>query len=338
MAPEYHKPMLLSALSRMNLFKTTVALSLSLCFILSPPAWAAEPTITTAQGTTLDRTLVINGLIDQNIIYLGETHDSSADHQIQLEILQELYKRRPNLSIALEQFQRPYQRVLDDYQQGKLTEAQLVTNSEYETRWGFPWSLYEPLLQFAKTNNLPLIALNTPSEVTRKVARQGLASLTFADRRFIPSLSTIQVGPESYRNRIQTIYTEMHTAKITSPSSSSNGTNPNHTDLSKNQRFTRFFEAQVLWDETMADRIAQAVQQNPDRLIVVLVGQGHLFYHDGIPNRVTRRLKNKSVKQTTILLNPDSSGQPLEPTTKQPIADILWNAKLYTLRALGGNK
>ena len=303
----------------MNLFKTTIALSLSLCFILSPPAWAAEPTITTAQGTPLDRTLVINGLIDQNIIYLGETHDSSADHQIQLEILQELHKRRPKVSIALEQFQRPYQRVLDDYQQGKLTAAQLIINSEYETRWGFPWSLYEPLLQFAKTNNLPLIALNTPTEVTRKVGRQGLESLTFADRRFIPALSTIQVGPESYRDRLQKIYTEMHPAKSSIP----NGTNP-----SKNQRFTRFFEAQVLWDETMADRIAQAVQQNPDRLIVVLVGQGHLFYHDGIPNRVTRRLKNKLIKQTTILLNPDPSGPALEPTTKQPIGDILWNAKL----------
>lgn len=308
----------------MNLFKTTIGFSLSLWFILSSPVWAAEPTITTAQGTILDRTLVINGLVDQTIIYLGETHDSIADHQIQLEILQELQKRRPNLSIALEQFQRPYQRVLDDYQQGKLTEAQLVTNSEYETRWGFPWSLYEPLLQFAKTNNLPLIALNTPSEVTRKVSRKGLESLSFVDRRFIPPLSTIQVGPESYRNRIQKIYTEMHSAKSITPSNIS----PSGTDLNKNERFTRFFQAQVLWDETMADRIAQAVQQNPDRLIVVLVGQGHLFYHDGIPNRVARRLKNKSIKQTTILLNSDPSEPLFEPTTKQPIGDILWNTKL----------
>ena len=313
----------------MNFFKATIGFSLSLCFILSSPAWAAEPTITTAQGTILDRTLVINGLIDQSIIYLGETHDSIADHQIQLEILQELQKRRPNLSIALEQFQRPYQRVLDDYQQGKLTEAQLVTNSEYETRWGFPWSLYEPLLQFAKTHNLPLIALNTPSEVTRKVSRQGLESLTFIDRRFIPPISTIEAGPESYRDRIQKIYTEMHPAKSITPSNiTPNDISPSDTDPSKNQRFTRFFEAQVLWDETMADRIAQAVQQNPDRLIVVLVGQGHLFYHDGIPNRVARRLKNKSIRQTTILLNPDPNEPPFELTTKQPIGDILWNTKL----------
>lgn len=298
----------------MNLFKTTIAISLSLCLILSTPAWAAEETITTAQNTPLDRTLVINGLAGQNVIYLGETHDSAADHQIQLEILQELYKRRPNLGVALEQFQRPYQRVLDDYQQGKLTEAQLVTASEYETRWGFPWSLYEKLLQFAKINNLPLIALNTPSEVTRKVGRQGLESLTFTDRRFIPAISTIQIGPDSYRDRIYKVYSEMHAAKSNSQSITS-------------KAFIQFFQAQVLWDETMADRIAQAVEKNPDRLIIVLVGQGHLLYHDGIPNRVIRRLKNKSIKQTTILLNPDPNNPPLEPTTKQPIADILWNTK-----------
>ncbi len=298
----------------MNLVKTTIALSLTLSLSLVHPAWATEPTITTAQGTVLDRTLVINELITQNVVYLGETHDSAADHQLQLEILQELYKRRPNLSIALEQFQRPYQRVLDDYQQGKITEAQLVINSEYETRWGFPWSLYEPLLQFAKTNNLPLIALNTPTEITRKVSRQGLESLTVADRRFIPIISTLQVGPESYRDRLQTIYTEMHAGIVT-------------RQTNKNQGFTRFFEAQVLWDETMADRIAQAVHQNPDRLILVLVGQGHLFYHDGIPNRVARRLKDKPVKQTTILLNPDPTIPRVEPITKQPIGDILWNAK-----------
>ena len=311
---EYPQLTLLLAPFWMNLFKTTIALSLGLCLILSPSAWATEETITTVQNTRLDRTLVINGLADQNVIYLGETHDSDTDHQIQLEILQELHKRRPNLGVALEQFQRPYQRVLDGYQQGKLTEAQLVTSSEYETRWGFPWSLYEKLLQFAKINNLPLIALNTPSEVTRKVSRQGLESLTFADRRFIPTISTIQIGPDPYRNRIYKVYSEIHIAKSSLQSVTSPG-------------FIRFFEAQVLWDETMADRIAQAVEKNPDRLIVVLVGQGHLLYHDGIPNRVIRRLKNKSIKQTTILLNPDPSNPPLEPTTKQPIADILWTTK-----------
>ena len=36
-------------------------------------------------------------------------------------------------------FQRPDQSVLDQYIAGKITEEQLVEQSDYEERWGFPW-------------------------------------------------------------------------------------------------------------------------------------------------------------------------------------------------------
>ncbi len=318
----------------MNLFKT-IALSFSLWCLLSTTTWATEVTlsnsspsnpsqsnlsqssesITTPQGQTLERSALFEKLSKQHIIYLGETHDSARDHQLQLEIIQELHQRRPNLTIAFEQFQRPYQSVLDRYLQGKITESQLVENSEYKKRWGFPWALYAPIVQFAKQQQVPMIALNTPSEVTRKVSRQGLESLNLSDRRFIPPITSIQLGPDSYRDRIQKIYQEMHQGKGNS------------------KGFDRFFEAQVLWDETMADRLQQAVRQNPNGLIIVLVGQGHLLYHDGIPNRVKRRSGSQPLQQTTILLNPDPSWAQLEPVTKQPlaeppgtgIADILWS-------------
>jgi uncharacterized iron-regulated protein len=290
----------------MNLVKT-IALSFSLWCLLSNGAWAAK--IQTPQGIEIQQEQTIETLLPQQIIYLGETHDSAIDHQLQLAIIQALHQRRPNLTIALEQFQRPYQSILDAYLQNKITETQLITNSEYEKRWGFPWKLYAPIIQFAKNNQLPLVALNTPSEVTRKVSRQGIANLTLADRRFIPPLSSLQIGPDSYRDRIQKIYTEMHQGKGNS------------------KGFNRFFEAQILWDETMADRIVHTLKANPDRLIIVLVGHGHLLYHDGIPNRVTHRLKTTPFKQTTILLNPDPTWERLEPTTKQPIADLLWNSE-----------
>lgn len=307
----------------MNLLKTIV-FTLSLwCIFNLDPTWATETspsattpqaTIVTAAGKPVDLDPLILNLAQQQIVYLGETHDRAIDHQIQLEIIQKLHRSQPNLTIAFEQFQRPYQSVLNNYQNGKITEAQLLEQSEYVKRWGFSWVFYAPILQFAKNNQIPLIALNTPSEVTRKVSRQGLDSLTFTDRRFIPPLSEISIGPESYRDRLQKIYREMHQGKGNS------------------QGFNRFFEAQILWDETMADRLAQATRQNPDRLIIVLVGQGHLLYQDGIPQRVLRRVRSakfsqpfQPFQQTTILLNPDPSWDRFEPSTQQPIADILWS-------------
>jgi uncharacterized iron-regulated protein len=65
-------------------------------------------------------------------------------------------------------------------------------------------------------------------------------------------------------------------------------------------RFERFFQAQVLWDETMADRIARSA---PTAQVIVLAGQGHLIYGYGIPDRVARR--QPGIRQTVILLSPD---------------------------------
>ena len=246
-------------------------------------------------------------LTGSQVIYLGETHDSEWDHQIQLKVLQSLHDRNPKLILAMEMFQRPYQGVLDRYLNRELSEAELIDRTEYPTRWGYPWELYAPILRFSQSKNISLVALNTPTEVTRKVSRKGLEGLTLADRRFIPPLSEIQVGPVWYQGRIQKIYTEMHQGK-----GNSDG-------------LTRFFQAQVLWDETMADRIAHTVRQYPQHQIVVLVGQGHLIYGDGIPDRVLRRLREShpEFSQTTLLLNPDPSLSLVDAVTKRSIADWL---------------
>lgn len=236
-----------------------------------------------------------------NVVYLGETHDSSKDHQAQLEIIQTLYQLKPNLVIAMEMFQRPFQPVLERYLVGDLTEAELITRSQYNRRWGFDWELYAPIVRFAKEKRLPIVALNTPTEVTRKVARSGLESLTPQDFRFIPPRSAIVLEPESYRARLRQIYEESHQGKTNSAA------------------FDRFFQAQVLWDETMAERSAQILQKQPNSLVIALVGQGHLLYGDGIPSRVTRRLPN--VAQVSILLNPS---QELKEPSERAIADYFW--------------
>ncbi len=245
------------------------------------PGVAQQPVVSPAQH--------LDQWATASVIYLGETHDSALDHTAQLDILTALHQRQPRLIIALEMFQRPAQPLLNAYLADRLTETELQTRSEYQKRWGFPWEFYAPILRFAKTNQLPVVALNAPSEVTRKVARQGLASLTWSERRFIPPVGAIALGPAAYRQRLQTIYESFHQNKTNS------------------QSRDRFFQAQVLWDETMAEHIAATAKRYPDHLIVVLVGQGHLLYGDGIPDRVRRR--HPAIKQTTVLLNPSAELQ-----------------------------
>ena len=221
-----------------------------------------------------------------DVVYLGENHDRLAHHQQQLEIITQLHEDTANdLAIALEMFQRPFQPILDRYLEDKIDENQLRQQTEYDTRWGFDWEFYAPILRFAKADRIPVIALNTPAEITRKVAEQGINNLEGSDFRYIPPLPDIDLSNREYRQRLADIYLS-HVEE-----------GGNSTDADN------FFAAQVLWDETMAEAIANYYQNHPQSQIVVLVGKAHVMYDYAIPDRVDRRIDDPSFMQTTVLLN-----------------------------------
>src|SRR6476619_7380178 len=153
---------------------------------------SAQTVFSPIQQQYVSPQIVLQQLAIADVVYLGDTHDNPADHQVQLKIIQALHQKQPQLAIALEMFQRPYQPALDRYLAGQITEAELKQQSQFDQRWGYDWEQYAPILRFAKANHLPLIALNTPTEITRKVARQGLASLTASFRQYNPATTEIR--------------------------------------------------------------------------------------------------------------------------------------------------
>ncbi|MCT7958475.1 ChaN family lipoprotein [Laspinema palackyanum] len=144
------------------------------------------PELNSLFSRLLPQEQVLPELGKAHVVYLGETHDSEADHQAQLEIIRALHQQNPNMAIAMEMFQRPYQGALDRYLRGEITETELIAETEYEKRWGFPWEYYAEIVRFAKEHQLPILALNAPMEVTRTVARDGLEGLSIPDREYIP--------------------------------------------------------------------------------------------------------------------------------------------------------
>ncbi|MGL5082902.1 MAG: ChaN family lipoprotein [Microcoleaceae cyanobacterium] len=272
-------------------------------------AFSAYPSFSApSQSFSSHQVEILDALQQANVVYLGETHNQLDDHQAQLRIIQALQAENPRIAIALEMFQRPYQFVLDQYLAGEITEEQLIQDSQYEQRWGFPWEYYADILRFAQQNNLPLLALNTPTEVTRKVAKLGLQSLTTADQEYIPDLAEISMDHEPYRQMLLEIF-QQH----------SDQTDNGVEDNNENQ-FNHFFAAQVLWDETMAETIARFLQSKPDYQVIVIVGQGHVVYDYGIPSRVERRLNSQPLIQHSVLFQ-----SPQEDTNLNPkIADFIW--------------
>ncbi|NJR31659.1 MAG: ChaN family lipoprotein [Chamaesiphon sp. CSU_1_12] len=273
--------------------------------IVMMPTASADSSAQSDVKFTSQQQQIVAQLKTANVVYLGETHDRPIDRQHQLSIIQALFEHNPQVAIGMEMFQRPAQPLLDRYLAGKITAAELRVQSEFDKSWGYKWEDYAPILEFAKANRLAVIALNTPTEITRKAARQGLESLTAAERQWIPPLTEIDRSNAKYQQMILGSYRQH--AGIVSISSKS---------------FDRFYNAQLLWDETMAERVANFVKQNPRYQKVVIAGSSHIIYGYGIPDRVLRRLGGSKFTQKTVLLSLDRDLR----TSPQP-ADFIWEAE-----------
>ncbi len=262
-----------------------------------------------------DRATILKALETSQVVYLGERHDSELDHQAQLEIIQALVEQGETngkkVAIAFEMFQRPFQSVLDDYSADKIDADQLRRDSEYDDRWGFDWALYEPIISYGKAQALPMLAANTPQEITRQVARQGFEGLDEAALAQIPPVAEISRENEEYRGFVANVFMGHH-----GHGHASEGMDPEAMEAA----FERFFSAQVLWDESMAETIAEFAKENPDYTVIVLAGQGHIMHGWGIPDRVARRL-GSALQQTTVLLNPSET---MAQGGEGDIADYFW--------------
>ena len=210
---------------------------------------------------------IIVELAAKKIVYVGEEHDKYSHHQVQLEILRGLYQQNPKIAVGMEMFQRPFQKALDDYIEGRVDERVFLKESEYFKRWNIDYNLYKPILDFARAHRLPVIALNARQEIVSKVAKGGLESLTIEEKQQIAQ--DLDFSDGAYRARLREVF--------------------GAHKQSQEKDFEFFYQAQIVWDETMAESIDRFLKANPDYQIVVFTGGGHLQYGSGIPKRVFRR-------------------------------------------------
>jgi aminopeptidase N len=223
---------------------------------------------------------VINQVANKKIVYVGEYHDRLSNHKVELQVIKGLFKKNPTIAIGMEMFQRPFQQVLDDYISGAIGEREFLKKSEYFSRWVYDFNLYKPILDFARAEKIPIVALNVRREITSKVAKGGKDSLSADEKKEIPQ--QLDLSDDGYRDRLKQVFAE-------------------HKDPGE-KNFEFFYEAQVLWDETMALSLDEYMRKNPSRQMIVIAGSGHLSYGSGIPKRSFRR---NGYEYATILNDAD---------------------------------
>jgi aminopeptidase N len=224
---------------------------------------------------------IMTQLADTRVVYVGEVHNRYEDHLLQLRVLRAMHRQNPRLALGMEMFPASAQAALDAYVAGEIDEPRFLKESNYFANWSFDYRLYREIIDFARHHRLPIVALNLERGITSKVFREGgISALSEEERRQIPADRDLALP--HYRQRLQGAF-RMH-------DSDSMGAEADN--------FSGFLQAQSLWDEQMATRIAEFLGNNPDHRLLAVVGQGHSDKRNAIPPRLARRLP---VSQAVIL-------------------------------------
>jgi hypothetical protein len=168
----------------------------------------------------------------------------------------------------MEMFHQPYQQAVDDFLAGEIDERQFLEKSRYYHEWRYDYGLYKPIVDFLKQHNIPLLALNIPGDVSRQVARKGLESLDAGQKALLPD--DLDFSNAAYRDELKDVFGQ-------------------HGPQTGIEEFNYFLQAQILWDESMAERAARFLETHPNHKLVILAGNGHLRFGHGIPQRLFRR-------------------------------------------------
>lgn len=118
---------------------------------------------------------LIRDLAGYDVVLIGEHHDNSINHWLEKRITEALFeKKKGQVILGAEMFERDNQPALDSYLAGKI-EAKNLKDSvrlwkNYETD-------YRPLLDFAKEKKLSFIATNVPRKYASQTSKNGIASL-----------------------------------------------------------------------------------------------------------------------------------------------------------------
>jgi uncharacterized iron-regulated protein len=206
------------------------------------------------------------------IVVVGEHHNNVEHHRAQLAVIRSLKDAGIEVAIGLEMFRRNSQADLDRWVAGEIDRQSF--EKIYYDNWTFPWQTYGMIFEYARDQKVPMIGLNVPREITRKVSRDGFKSLSEEQKGQLAEVSCIV--DQQYMDYIRQAFGGHSHGKL---------------------NFIHFCEAQMVWDTAMAVYTLDYLEKHPDVVVVLLTGVGHAQ-----KGAVPRQIEMRSQVPYTVIL------------------------------------
>jgi uncharacterized iron-regulated protein len=277
--------------------------------VVSAQSYVPERVFDSAGGRFSDFEAMIAAVAHADVAFLGEQHDSANGHRLELAVLEGLARRRGQVVLGLEMFERDVQEPLDHFSLGHITEGDFLQVSRPWPRYATD---YAPAVNFAIAHDWPIVATNAPQAMVAEVSKGGLEVLqgkSVADRKLVATDLQCPTG-DDYHARFMAAMTDH--------------------PMSDGQAMDRLYLAQCVRDETMAESVAHAWQLGAlsgQPLVVHINGAFHSDFHEGTAARAMRRLPGKRVVVVSLLPVQDLDGVAPD-ATERTRADYL----VYTIK------
>lgn len=208
----------------------------------------------------LTESQVRDRIAEADALIFGEQHDSSTHHQQQVEILKWVAEIHGAYNLGMEFISYDQQDALDRFLNKTITEPEFLS----EVNWqGIAFSEYRQQVLSPLAVNGWTYGINLPRWVAREISSLGLENITAKANALLPPNK--ELGTDTYFERFR------ETMKGHVPEAS----------------LLRYFQAQSMWDDTMAWKAAELIQNQ--QFLAIIVGEFHSAFGDGLPYRIQQR-------------------------------------------------
>jgi len=220
-----------------------------------------------------------------DVVFLGETHGHPLGLPFEREVWRDVLGRRPGAVLSMEFIDRGQQATLDDYLAG------LTTREQYEARmWRSPKEFppeHAEMVEIAKAAGRPVVGANAPRVYVRLARRSGfgaLDTLTPEQRRLVRTPDVLAGG--RYREDFERAMGSVAGGHV----------DPAEVDA--------LFRSQQVWDWTMAESVARALERS-EPPVVHVVGSFHVGFDGGLTQAL--RALRPGVRVVTIAIIDETS-------------------------------
>ncbi|ATC32957.1 hypothetical protein CA606_11795 [Caulobacter vibrioides] len=234
-----------------------------------------------------------------DVVFFGESHRHPGVHLQQQRLFRALVERHPRYILSLEQFERDTQPVLDAYLAGKVGENAL---KEKGRAWDNYPTAYRPLVEYARTRGLHVIAAEAPTWAVVCIGQWGpeiLARFTPEERAWVAR--DLNPGTGAYRAKYMRFQA--------GAAAHGGGASQSPEALLKAERS---LAGQTARDDTMAESIHLALKAHPGSKVLHLNGN---FHSAGFLGTV-ERLKLRDPALKIAVIDPLEVEDPKAPSLK----------------------